>query len=91
MVFAEAARIIRFSKRVPANLIAKEQRVERFGDRVTALSMGRTNQVLERAAVSGDYDLGAVASERYRTVKPILNCAGECLLADSTRQRPGFH
>ena len=35
-------------------MIAKEQRVERFGDRVTAL-LGR---VLERAAVSGDYDLG---------------------------------
>jgi cytidylate kinase len=52
MVFAEAARIIGSPV---SNLIAKEQRVERFGDRVTAL-LGR---VLERAAVSGDYDLGA--------------------------------
>ena len=51
MVFAEAARIIGSPV---SNLIAKEQRVERFGDRVTAL-LGR---VLERAAVSGDYDLG---------------------------------
>ena len=51
MVFAEAARIIGS----PVSLLmAKEQRVERFGDRVTAL-FGR---VLERAAVSGDYDLG---------------------------------
>ena len=51
MVFAEAARIIGSPV---SNLIAKEQRVERFGDRVAAL-FGR---VLERAAVSGDYDLG---------------------------------
>ncbi len=51
MVFAEAARIIGSPV---SNLIAKEQRVERFGDRVAAL-LGR---VLERAAVSGDYDLG---------------------------------
>ncbi len=51
MVFAEAARIIGSPV---GNLIAKEQRVERFGDRVAAL-FGR---VLERAAVSGDYDLG---------------------------------
>ena len=51
MVFAEAARIIGS----PVSLLmAKEQRVERFGDRITAL-LGR---VLERAAVSGDYDLG---------------------------------
>ena len=51
MVFAEAARIIGSPVSI---LMAKEQRVERFGDRVTAL-LGR---VLERAAVSGDYDLG---------------------------------
>lgn len=51
MVFAEAARIIGSPVSI---LMAKEQRVERFGDRVTAL-FGR---VLERAAVSGDYDLG---------------------------------
>lgn len=51
MVFAEAARIIGSPVSL---LVAKEQRVERFGDRVTAL-LGR---VLERAAVSGDYDLG---------------------------------
>lgn len=51
MVFAEAARIIGSPV---SNLIAKEQRVERFGDRVASL-LGR---VLERAAVSGDYDLG---------------------------------
>jgi cytidylate kinase len=51
MVFAEAARIIGSPV---SNLIAKEQRVERFGDRVADL-FGR---VLERAAVSGDYDLG---------------------------------
>lgn len=51
MVFAEAARIIGSPV---SNLIAKEQRVERFGDRLASL-LGR---VLERAAVSGDYDLG---------------------------------
>ncbi len=51
MVFAEAARIIGSPVSI---LMAKEQRVERFGDRVAAL-LGR---VLERAAVSGDYDLG---------------------------------
>ncbi len=51
MVFAEAARIIGSPVSI---LMAKEQRVERFGDRITAL-LGR---VLERAAVSGDYDLG---------------------------------
>ena len=51
MVFAEAARIIGSPVSM---LMAKEQRVERFGDRLTAL-LGR---VLERAAVSGDYDLG---------------------------------
>lgn len=51
MVFVEAARIIGSPV---SKLIAKEQRVERFGDRVGAL-LGR---VLERAAVSGDYDLG---------------------------------
>lgn len=51
MVFAEAARIIGSPVSI---LMAKEQQVERFGDRVTAL-LGR---VLERAAVSGDYDLG---------------------------------
>ena len=51
MVFVEAARIIGSPV---SNLMAKEQRVERFGDRMAAL-LGR---VLERAAVSGDYDLG---------------------------------
>ena len=51
MVFAEAARIIGSPV---SNLIAKEQRVERFGDRLASL-LGRA---LERAAVSGDYDLG---------------------------------
>lgn len=51
MVFAEAARIIGSPVSI---LMAKEQRVERFGDRVTEL-LGR---VLDRAAVSGDYDLG---------------------------------
>ncbi len=62
MVFAEAARIIGSPV---SNLIAKEQRVERFGDRVAAL-LGR---VLERAAVSGDYDLGVgieTLPETYR-------------------------
>ena len=51
MVFVEAARVIGSPVSM---LMAKEQRVERFGDRVAAL-FGR---VLERAAVSGDYDLG---------------------------------
>ena len=81
MVFAEAARIIGSPV---SNLIAKEQRVERFGDRVTAL-LGR---VLERAAVSGDYDLGAGIETLPETY---LELAGESSSAGSTRQRPGFH